>query len=866
MKHSIFSARRFGFTIVASLLGVPAALIAQVQSTVRIESGQVQVGWQAPGGSLTRGTEFRVQKTEDWKSWRNVGAKLRLPAGITSSGVAFQEGVNQLGFYRLLLSDSARFTASSGEEVLGYQGALADELTLVRNLSLSEFGVRYQPTESYLSGLTWNPTNALFWGEFNRSYPPIYQPPRQIPGVNFTLSSNEFSALNSNGFVVMERLSQQSFADVYYRIFLHDLPVFISTDSILHAWHRSFDAILEDVESNRLRPTLKTVLDGMAAHIPASALQLTDGVMREGLVDADYFLAVARELLTLNSGASYLGNETRVADTLSKIHSNYTGYFQWFWGTTWSDFSFFKPRGHYTRSDDLKTYFQSMTWCGRAGMIVAGTNASPRQIATTLVLLDLLKKSGNQSLLQQLDDVLAGLIGPADSLGFRQLDALAQAAGLGDLSLTISSGQLTAFSTQLESGGFGFQNVAPLGLPNTGHVADQRLVPRFFAVLGQRFTLDAWAMQEMVWPRITPELTDLAGDVRRRRPYSLDTAFAALGNSQIVPELIANISNPVGEPFRDGYAYQHKLAAMRSVIDQQPALTWEATIYGRWLLALRALSAPTTAPEYPEAMRTRAWTMKNLNTQLASWMQLRHDSVLYVKQSETPPVLCYYPDAYVEPRPEFYQRMSEMAEHLGRLTATLGTNWNGPGTMAGLQTFLGRFSTNCQILKGVALKELAQQPRSPEENLFLGDLIEIVVSYFGVRQFNGWYPQMFYRGAEGTRPCVQQQGILCPDHDSSLEDYIVTDVHTDGPSQPDGDPGGVMHEAVGRVNFMMIAVDNGPDRVMYAGPVFSLYEFWKPYGTRLTDDQWRAQVNSSISNPALLPPPPPWTQSYLIRR
>jgi len=213
--------------------------------------------------------------------------------------------------------------------------------------------------------------------------------------------------------------------------------------------------------------------------------------------------------------------------------------------------------------------------------------------------------------------------------------------------------------------------------------------------LGQRFTLDAWAMQEMVWPRITPELTGRSGDIRRRRPYSLDTAFAALANSQVVPDLISNMVNVAGEAFRDGYPYQHKLAAVRSVIDQQPPATWEATIYGRWLLALRALSAPTTGAAYPETMRTRAWAMKNLNTQLASWMQLRHDSILYVKQSETPPVLCYYPDAFVEPRPEFYQRMSEMAEHLGQLTLTLGTNWNGPGTMVGLQTFLSRFAVNC---------------------------------------------------------------------------------------------------------------------------------------------------------------------------
>ena len=52
-----------------------------------------------------------------------------------------------------------------------------------------------------------------------------------------------------------------------------------------------------------------------------------------------------------------------------------------------------------------------------------------------------------------------------------------------------------------------------------------------------------------------------------------------------------------------------------------------------WLATLRELSKPISDSKYPEAMRTRTWGMKTLNTQLASWTQLRHDTVLYAKQS-----------------------------------------------------------------------------------------------------------------------------------------------------------------------------------------------------------------------------------------
>jgi hypothetical protein len=58
----------------------------------------------------------------------------------------------------------------------------------------------------------------------------------------------------------------------------------------------------------------------------------------------------------------------------------------------------------------------------------------------------------------------------------------------------------------------------------------------------------------------------------------------------------------------------------------------------------------------------------------------------------------------------------------------------------------------------------------------------------------------------------------------------------------------------------MIAVDSGPgDLAVYAGPVLSHYEFETGPTTRLTDDQWKAEVTNDT-----LPPAPDWTQSYLV--
>src|SRR5262249_25519652 len=160
-----------------------------------------------------------------------------------------------------------------------------------------------------------------------------------------------------------------------------------------------------------------------------------------------------------------------------------------------------------------------------------------------------------------------------------------------------------------------------------------------------RFVMDSWAFSRTVFDSIIwdengiPEVTD---KVLRRVPSALDVAFSVLGNSQVVPEIAARIARTNLTP-ADGRAYlrdrpkdQHNLAAARNVIDSQNPGAWTNTIYNHWLACLRLLSEPTTGSQYPEAMRTRAWAMKTLNTQLASWTQLRYVTALYVRESYTP--------------------------------------------------------------------------------------------------------------------------------------------------------------------------------------------------------------------------------------
>ena len=86
----------------------------------------------------------------------------------------------------------------------------------------------------------------------------------------------------------------------------------------------------------------------------------------------------------------------------------------------------------------------------------------------------------------------------------------------------------------------------------------------------------------------------------------------------------------------------------------------------------------------------------------------------------------------------------------------------------------------------------------------------------------------------------------------------MTDVHT-APTPPE--PGYVLHQGVGQVNFILVAVDCGSERpVVYGGPVLSHYEYPTEGVKRLSDGEW-----TSLYYTIDRPEPPPWADEYLVK-
>jgi hypothetical protein len=314
------------------------------------------------------------------------------------------------------------------------------------------------------------------------------------------------------------------------------------------------------------------------------------------------------------------------------------------------------------------------------------------------------------------------------------------------------------------------------------------------------------------------------------------------------------------------------LAAVRDVMDQLTPEAWQENLYMSWLGALRELSVPTAPPTYPEAMRTRAWAMKSLNTQLASWTQLRHDAILYAKQSYSDVGCCFFPAGFVEPRPLFWVSLRRMATRAAEMIGSLRMNEAARIYQQNQAAFLGRFAHTMAMLEQMSAAELVGREFNLEEQLFIRNLLEHVgtegAGSQGIRVYDGWYPQLFYRGKAG----VTADLTFHMDFGADKWDLVVADVHTDLPSPFHGDPGSVLHEGVGNVHLLMLTVQTPTGPAVFAGPFLSDFEFelvGEP--ARMSDEEWQEDWSGTSRwwdrdsrDWHGLPEHPAWTRNYLV--
>ncbi|MET0287957.1 MAG: DUF3160 domain-containing protein [Polyangiales bacterium] len=642
----------------------------------------------------------------------------------------------------------------------------------------------------------------------------------KIGSSRFALSEGERTKLGKNGFVISTRNTFPSFVYGMAQLYSEHLPLYVSADSLLESVHASYDDILLSIEYSLLVPELKALLQGMRSRL------LTQDVDASVKADVDVYLAVADALLRASTPQLVAGGDRQLASTLVELGTKATPGVQQvtlFGVERKEDFSQFEPRGHYTQG--LQAYFKAMMWLGRFDFRLLETKSDgtqqfrrPQYLAM-LALRELMDSDLGRY--QKIDETLRTFVGESDYMTPEQVDKLVADLGGAQAARAATDQQVV---DAIIAGGYGKQNILSTIAPPDG----PSVLPlnRSFAMLGQRYIVDSHVFHDVTHDRVS----------RRMMPTPLDPAFAALQNAQALAL----------HPQLDYPGLAGALASSRLGVDAHDQAFWGANLYNLWLTSLRALSpTPTPNTALPELMGTEAWGRRLLNAQLGSWAELRHDTILYAKQSYSGMPVCEFPDAYVDPYPAFFKALQTYADAGTRVAKLFPTSEDDstPTLVAGYFDNLKRASVT---LGEMVDRELRGEPFSAEQMLFINDAVRIERTSQGCTSIDvpdGWYADLYYN------------------RNSSIEfDPTIADVHTQPFSEGGGEVGKVLHVGTGFPRLMVATLDtcNGPRA--YAGLVYAYHEQITEDFKRLTDEDWSKTLSGG---PA--PADVPWVSDLLAQ-
>lgn len=618
---------------------------------------------------------------------------------------------------------------------------------------------------------------------------------------------------------------------IYDEIYQQDLPVFITSDSILYAFHRRYLEFLPALETEQLTPLLKKTLHAARNRLAQAVKSGEWDSKRSQLAgELDMYLSVALRLLGATQDPILpTTSKKQLQEIISKIYQHQPASLQLF-GTTDPrfDYSQFKPRGHYTKTDKLERYFRTIKWLGRARVVLQKTEnhqveINHRGFEQAAALSWLIQESGEHGAYQAIVQVLDSLVGPADDdtvAGMLEFMSKNKASGISDFQ-KISIAQKQSWldeNKNTRSRILGHQQFNNTMTPNSPKT-------RSFALLGERFTLDSEVLQNLVYDRLVDPRTPKRA-LLRKLPNTLDIA-AALGNPRAKLHL---------QPEFHRFPYAAALEQQRIKISELPEQYWTKNVHSAWLAAIASLNPNAKDSRLAPVFRSAAWQDKTLSTQLASWAELRHDHILYAKQSETMSIGCEFPSAYVEPVPAFYEKMKLLVSKFHAIVDTIESQ--GLSVPKPVHEQLVHFSSVLDQLYTIADKELKHQPLTTKEQHFLKQAVEADAKGYGRQRWDGWYPKL-----TGIKPNV---GFY----------PTIADVHTDPPDQANGYQARILHAGTGAFELATIIVDcENNTKCAFVGPVSSFYEFVGQ--TRWDDERWLDALHANPEGGR-----PNWTKSF----
>ncbi len=657
---------------------------------------------------------------------------------------------------------------------------------------------------------------------------------------DFELSEKAKELLVKNAFVVIPTEAQEFFSiyndiKIYEENRYHNTPSFITTDSMLHNYHLAFDHLLRVLEKDKLYSELTNLSYEMLKASQAQYEQLKgtewenaakrniaffmvpDKILYPSAEIPEYVKEEVEKELNLieEHGKIFASPIMNIGRDLTKEIIINTPQGPLSLDAFKEDYSQYVPRGHYTKSEELKKYFKAMMWYGRMTFRLKSPDETRSAVLMTLAL----KESADRyNSWDKIYEPTTFFVGKSDDISFYDYyDILKEIYNTDQLTLSLVINDNVKFNSFLEKA----KELSPpqinsIPIFEAGIQSNREEEIKGFRLMGQRFTIDASVFQRLMYREVGDKTKSCANydptktsclSGARCLPKGLDIP-AAMGSDEALNLLVNQ-----GES--DYACYLENMTKMEEYIASLDTTIWTQNLYWGWLYSLLTLGKEKT-DGYPTFMKNLAWIRKELNTYLGSWTELKRDTILYTKQPYAELGGGGYEEekvddrGYVEPNPYVYARLASLLKMTkeGLQIRSLLSDEN--------KEFLERLETLAMSLKTISEKELNNILPTNEEF----DLIRI----YGGSLEHIWLD------------AYKDQGIVSARNQLSDEPApVIADVATD--------PNGVcLEEATGNIFEIYVVVPVEETLRIAKGGVYSHYEFQQPLANRLTDEAWREML------------------------
>lgn len=587
------------------------------------------------------------------------------------------------------------------------------------------------------------------------------------------------------------------------------IPNFVTTDSVLHLYHLFYDNFLGRFEEKTLLPQLRKETKALAEAACAQYEALTDKDVKTLALRNCAFLTVGLKLLDekLPEGMPQEAIDLAAAE-LKSIKAE-TGPDSPIFKMP-MDYGQFKPRGHYTKNEDLKTYFRTVMYFGQGSFSAYRLDemgqAEPRPDLIGMGMLMTALLDSNKKLAEGLDlltDPITFLVESADDLTYRDYAPV----------LHKVLGEKPDLNKLLDKEVNNRLYEAILNLP----------APKIAFYLGQSFRLmPQRAVLDNVWMQ---QLLDVIKPSKRPIYSGLDL-LAVLGDEKAAKEQLADPYNKHWDKYPEN---------LKKVTKQVAAMTdeeWQKNLYRGWLWVLKEYAAQDSKG-LPAFMQNTAWQMKSRNTALGSWAELKHDTLLYSKQlmaemgGGMPPKPL---PGYVEPNLPVYEKLRWLINFTK-------TNLSERKMLEVRdEASLEAFRDMLDFLISCTKKELANTPFTEDETRRLhyigGAMEQIAVGFF--ENSNSWN--------------------LVNENDRSMA--IIADLMKVPENAVDLPKDEILSVGVTPAQFIYVIYPVDGKLYLGRGAVFGYREFLSK--ERLTDEEWRKMLDEGKD-----PGAPAWMKEVL---